>query len=219
MAVKRIAILGAGGQAREIAWLIRDINRQDNKYQFLGYIVRDTAKLGGTDTRDNLLGNDSWLDENSRNIDCLAIGIGDPRLRLKLGRALTHRFPSIEWPTLMHPSAVLDSESCKVGPGVVISAGVVCTTDISIGAFSLINFGSTIGHDVQVGEGCVVNPGASISGGVVLDDGVLVGTGAQILQYLAIGSGATVGAGAVVVKNVAEKCTVVGIPARLLERH
>jgi serine acetyltransferase len=47
---------------------------------------------------------------------------------------------------------------------------------------------------------------------------VLVGTGAQILQYVQVGEGAQVGAGAVVTKDVPPGVTVVGIPAKALEK-
>jgi serine acetyltransferase len=58
----------------------------------------------------------------------------------------------------------------------------------------------------------------NISGGVDIGRGVLVGTGAQILQYVRVGDGATVGAGAVVRSDVPAGVTVVGIPAKPLEK-
>jgi sugar O-acyltransferase (sialic acid O-acetyltransferase NeuD family) len=213
MTTKRIAILGAGGQAREVEWLIRDINRDRPSYEFLGYIVGDVSILTDRDTRDRLLGDESWLESNGNNVDALAIGIGSPSLRLKIAAELASRFPRIEWPVLIHPSAVYDSASCEFGVGVLLCGGATCTVNIKFGSFALINFGTTVGHEVQIGRGCVVNPGANISGGVTLGDGVLVGTGAQVLQYLQIGAGAKIGAGAVVVRNVDADTTVVGIPA------
>jgi acetyltransferase-like isoleucine patch superfamily enzyme len=45
-----------------------------------------------------------------------------------------------------------------------------------------------------------------------------VGAGATIRQGIEIGAGAMVGAGAVVVRNVPAGVTVVGIPARPVER-
>jgi serine acetyltransferase len=47
----------------------------------------------------------------------------------------------------------------------------------------------------------------------------MIGTGAQVLQYLRIGKGATVGAGAVVTSDIPAGTTVVGVPARALERN
>jgi len=218
MGAKRIAILGAGGQAREIEWLIREINRHHPTYEFLGYIVADVARRGEHDSARDLLGDESWLDSNQGRVECLAIGIGEPTLRLKLAASLTSRFPGIEWPALIHPRAVFDAATCECGPGVLLCAGATCTVNIKFGAFSLINFGCTIGHEVQLGRGCVVNPGANISGGVILGDGVLVGSGAQVLQYLRIGTGAKIGAGAVVIRNVEPSSTVVGVPGRPLEK-
>jgi sugar O-acyltransferase (sialic acid O-acetyltransferase NeuD family) len=212
--LKRIAILGAGGQAREVSWLIRDINREHPAYEFLGYIVENVSKLGKYDTRENVLGGESWLQANRGKVDCLAIGIGTPAVRIKVASSLSQQFPEIEWPGLIHPRSILDRETCILHPGALLCAGTICATNVTLGRFSLINFGSTIGHDAEIGKGCVVNPGANISGGVIVQDGVLIGTGAQVLQYLRIGASATVGAGAVVVKDVAAGCTVVGIPAK-----
>jgi serine acetyltransferase len=52
---------------------------------------------------------------------------------------------------------------------------------------------------------------------VKIGDRVLVGTGAQVLQYLSVGDESSVGAGALVNRDVEEKTTVVGVPARPLE--
>ena len=213
MKTKRIAILGAGGQAREVAWLIRDINRERSSYDVLGYIVPDLSKLNEYDSREGLLGDDSWLDTNQSEVDCLAIGIGNPIRRCKIGDELTSRYPDLSWPALIHPTALYDKDTCQIEAGALLCARATCTVNIKFGAFSLINFGCTIGHEAQIGKGCVVNPGADISGGVVLGDGVLVGAGAQVLQYLRIGAGAKIGAGAVVVKNVEAGTTVIGVPA------
>lgn len=213
MASKRIAILGAGGQAREVAWLIRDINRDRPAYDVLGYIVPDLSELGQHDSREELLGDESWLDRNRGEVDCLAIGIGSPGRRRRVADELTSRYPDLSWPALIHPTSVYDKDTCEIESGVLLCAGATCTVNVQFGPFALINFGCTIGHEVQIGKACVVNPGANISGGVILGNEVLVGTGAQVLQYLRIGTGATIGAGAVVVKDVEAHSTVVGVPA------
>jgi sugar O-acyltransferase (sialic acid O-acetyltransferase NeuD family) len=213
MKKKRIAIIGAGGQAREVAWLIRDINRKRSAYDMLGFIVPDLSKLNKYDSREDLLGDESWLDTNRNEVDCLAIGIGNPVRRSQVAVELAGRFPDLSWPALIHPTALYDKDTCQIEAGVLLCAGATCTVSVMFGPFALINFGCTVGHEVRIGKACVVNPGANISGGVILGDEVLVGTGAQVLQYLRIGAGATIGAGAVVVKDVEAHSTVVGIPA------
>jgi len=214
MRPKRIAIVGAAGMAREIASALGWINRTGSQFEFLGYVVTDLSRLGPNDSHDQVLGDVSWLRKNRDSVDALALGIGNPGVRLKVAAELRHVLPRIEWPVIVHPTAVIDLDSARIAEGCFIGAHVTATVNITLEPFALCNFGCTLGHEARVGPGSVVNPGANISGGVVIGSGVLIGTGAQVLQYLHIGSGATVGAGAVVTHDVPEGTTVVGIPAR-----
>ena len=210
---KRIVIVGAGGMARELASALRSINRSEPQFDFLGYVVSDLSQLKKHDSRDQLLGDFRWLEQNHSSVDALALGVGSPESRLKLVTEIKASMNKIEWPAIIHPTAVIDLDSADLGEGCFMGSGATATVNIVLEPFALVNFGVTLGHEAHIGRGSVVNPGANISGGVVIGEGVLVGTGAQILQYLQIGARATVGAGAVVTKNVTCGTTVVGVPA------
>lgn len=215
---KRIAIVGAGGCAREVAWLIKEINRVHPVYEFAGYLVSDLARLSDRDSRDQVLGDCSWLEQHPTSVAALALGIGTPSVRLRIGQELAARYPNLEWPTLVHPTGLYGADSCQLGRGVLWFANVLGTVNLQIGDFSMISNGCTVGHESKIGKGCLLNPSVNISGGVLIGDGVLVGVGAQVLQYLRIEAGATIGAGAVVTKSVPEGITVVGVPAYPLSK-
>ena len=218
MGLRRIAIVGAGGMAREVASAIQWINRTEPQFEFVGYLVSDLSKLGERDSREEVIGDFDWVEKHRHAVDALAIGVGTPSVRLKLSQQLSQAFPEIEWPAIVHPTAILDYDSAKLGEGSFVGARCVATVNLVLQPFALCNFGTTIGHETCIGRGSVVNPGANISGGVVIEDEVLIGTGAQVLQYLRVGSGATVGAGAVVTRDIPKGTTVVGIPARELAK-
>ena len=86
--------------------------------------------------------------------------------------------------------------------------------------------GVVIGETAEVGDDVYLYHGVTLGGTSsergkrhpTLGNNVIVGAGAKILGDILIGDGARVGANAVVVKNVAPGQTVVGIPARPVER-
>lgn len=215
-ASQRIVVIGAGGFAREVAWLLSDINRAKPSYEFVGFVVSDLSRVCERDSRAKILGDYDWVEENLQKIDALAIGIANPAARKKVATELEASFPPLEWPTLVHPTARYDSSSTQIGRGVILCASVIATVNVIIEPFSIVNLACTIGHESRIGQYAVVNPTVNISGGVELGEEVFVGVGAQILQYVRIGDKAKIGAGAVVTKDVAPGETVIGIPPRSL---
>lgn len=215
---KRIVIVGAGGFAREVAWLISELNRVRDEWEFRGYVVSDTSKLTERDSGDLVLGDLDWLVKNRGDVDALAFGIGTPKPKAAVSAQLDELLPGIDWPPLVHPSVILHRESAQIARGVVICAGVVGTVNVRLDEFSMVNLCCTLGHEAHVGRCAVLNPTVNLSGGVDVGEEALVGTGAQVLQYVTIGRAATVGAGACVVSDVTAGSTVVGVPAKPLLR-
>ena len=202
--MKKIAIIGAGGNARELADILRDVH----DYEVVGFLADMSSEHDSP-----VLGDFGWPAGNP--IDAFAMGIGDPVAKYRVAQQLCVRYPQIEWPVIVHPAAYV-GRSVKLSRGAIVCVGAIATANIEIGEFSQLNFGCTVGHDTQVGPACLINPGANVSGGVRLGRSVMVGTGAQILQYVSVGDEARIGAGAVVDKNVESRSTVVGIPAKPL---
>jgi acetyltransferase EpsM len=69
-------------------------------------------------------------------------------------------------------------------------------------------------HDCVLGRFVHLSPNSALGGGVRIGDRTHVGLGAVILPGVSVGVDVRVGAGAAVTRDVPDRETVVGIPAR-----
>ncbi|MGA2602772.1 MAG: NeuD/PglB/VioB family sugar acetyltransferase [Verrucomicrobiia bacterium] len=210
--MKDIVIVGHGGLAREVAFLIGEINRATPTWNLLGYIASDAASLSKPVGQHTVRGTDEWLSKSTKEI-AVAIAIGQPSQL----RTLHDRFrqnSKLSFPNLIHPSVTGDWERIAMDSGNIVLNNASFTTDIRLGSLNVINPGATIAHDCVLGSYNLINPGASLSGEVVLGDEILLGTGARVLQQLHLCSCAVIGAGAVVTRSIDKPGVYIGIPAR-----
>jgi len=215
--LKKIVIIGAGGLAREIRWLIEDINKECETYEFLGFVVSDLRKTGKFDSKDLILGDYSWLELNRLDNFCVAIGIGNPKFRIKVAQELLLLKKNIIYPNLIHPSVKYDKSSIQLGKGILICANTILTVNIKLEDFVFINLSCMVGHESVIGKGSVVNSLTKISGGVQIGEGVLIGSGATVLQYLKIGDFSTIGASALLTKSISRDIVALGVPSSNLK--
>lgn len=209
-----IVIIGSGGLAREVRWLIEECNKKSNQWNVVGWISKEEpgTMIAGLP----VLGDDDWLLEHKMPID-VAVSVGSGSLRKKIVGYLREN-KNISFPTIISPSAEM-SDSVKVGEGSIITAKSIFTVDIEIGDFFFCNLACTVGHDCRFDDFVTLNPGVNISGNVTIGEGATIGTGASVIQGITIGDNTTIGAGAAVIRNISADCTAVGVPARVLDKN
>jgi len=214
---RRLIILGNSGLAREMAMVAEHVNAREHRWELYGFISESTADVGKNLGVAPVLGDDAWLLSQDFEAD-LVVGIGYPKVRARVLAPYLRQGDRFSYPNLIHPNATLDYRRIELGHGNVITAGCAFTCDIEVQDFNLFNLNVTVGHDARIGSFNIFNPGTNISGGVYVCNCVFVGTGCQMLENVSIGSNAVIGAGALVRRNVLEGQTVVGVPARPIER-
>lgn len=211
--MEKIYIVGSGGFAREVAWLIEDINKDLPKYQIVGFIDEDIKNIGKEINGYKVLGNIEYLNTINQ-ISSVVIAIGNVEVRKNIHQKIKNKI----FPSLIHPS-VKKSSYIKYGDGVIICAGNILTTNIIIDDFVIINLSCTIGHDTIIEKYSTVLPGVNVSGNVKIEEGASLGTGTAIIQGINIGKYSIVGAGATVTRDIPEFCTAIGSPAKPIKFH
>lgn len=214
----KIAIYGAGGFGREVAWLAQSVLIDGEKCKVICFIDDDT-KICGTQLNDIEVLSLSQTKGKYPDV-CVVSGIGVPKVReVTIKKARTAGF---SFATLIHPCVEM-SKWIEIGEGTIICAGNILTTNIMLGKYVQINLDCTIGHDVIIKDYATLAPGVHLSGCVHIGKRVYIGTGAVIIngtqnKPIVIGDDAVVGAGACVTKSIPSGETWMGVPARSIKK-
>lgn len=150
----------------------------------------------------------------------VVIAIANSRIREKI--ALQLQQDQIKMWSIYADNVVLMDE-VELGEGSALSPFVTVTSNIRIGKCFHANLYSYVEHDCLIGDYVTFAPGVKCNGNIHIHDHAYIGAGAVIKQGtpnqpLVIGQGAVVGMGAVVTKSVPAGVTVVGNPARIMQK-
>jgi len=193
----RRALIGAGGLASEISWMIGSE---------LPCFVSDELIV------DKATSNFRPLSEFDPKRYEVCIAIASPQVRLRIRRYLPE---STRFFSYVHPSAILYIRPESIGIGSFIGCHVVVMNDVTIGSHVILNRFNQVGHNSKLGDFFTGLPSANIAGNVLVGQSVLMGSGSSILENLKVCNDVTIGAMACVTKNILRSGIYTGIPAKL----
>lgn len=196
---RTIVIIGAGGHGR----VVRDIALSVG-YEKV-FFLDDSEKLN-VEVKGKAKEYVNYIN------DCdFFVAIGNNTVREKIMRMIVSN--EGELATLVHPSVIVGG-NVKIGRGTVVVAGAVINNGARIGEGVIINTCSSVDHDDIIGNFCHISVGAHLSGTVCVGQRSFIGAGATISNNISVCEDCIIGAGAAVVKDITEKGTYIGVPAR-----
>ncbi|MCW5877266.1 MAG: NeuD/PglB/VioB family sugar acetyltransferase [Anaerolineales bacterium] len=193
-----VLVYGGGGHGKAVI----DLMRAAGSYTPAGVLddgrqpgeqVLDVPVLGGQGLLSALRAAGSRLAANAVG------GIGAMSSRIHVFEIL--RGAGFEFPSLVHPSAVLEP-SVQLNDGGQVFPHAYIGSDAQIGFGGIINTGAVVSHDCVLADMVNLAPGAILAGGVQVGQGALIGMGVTVNLGVKIGAGARVGNSATVKGDV-----------------
>ncbi|WP_441368408.1 NeuD/PglB/VioB family sugar acetyltransferase [Acinetobacter lwoffii] len=212
------AVYGASGCGRSLMPVARQQLQRQNinaKIYFIDDSLIEEMTVNGHSALNYAAFKNLKADRKS-----VLIAIANSQIREKIAKKLEQ--DSIELWTVKADN-VVRMDAIEIALGAALSPFVTLTSNIKIGKCFHANLYSYVEHDCIIGDYVTFAPGVKCNGNIHIEDHAYIGTGAVIKQGtpdkpLVIGKGAVVGMGAVVTKSVPPGVTVVGNPARILEK-
>lgn len=208
---RNIVLYGAGGGGRELA----DSLSYDPFWNVIGF-VDETIKPGTIIDGLEVLGGLDWIRQYNGNLALCILNY--PVKKAEIIKRIQEANKSISFPVILNIKSQV-SKHAVLGEGCIVAHPFnKISPGVYIGKHVWINTGCRMGHNVKVGDYSTIYSGINIGGETYIGQECLIGSGVTIKPGVMIGDGVTVGAGSVVVKNVPDHATVVGNPARILQK-
>ena len=206
---KEIYIIGAGGHSVSVANVAIAAG-----YKILAFI--DETKAYKKIFNINILKNISEI--NCVGLLNFAIAIGKNETRNSIFENLKSEKIKINYPSLIHPSAII-SEFTEIGKGTIIMPNAVVGPNCKIGDFCIINTKSSIDHDGTLSDFASLAPGVTIAGSVFIGKRSQISIGATIKENVVVGADSILGANSYLNKNLSNSVVAYGTPAKIIRSN
>lgn len=115
--------------------------------------------------------------------------------------------------SVVHPSARI-GHSVKMGTNCLIMAGVVITSNATIGDHVCILPNTVVHHDSTICDYTLIGCNVAVAGGTTIGRNCYVGSGTNIINGITVGAYTLVGMGSNVTRSVPDGSRIAGNPAR-----
>lgn len=208
--MKDIYIFGAGGFAREIVYLIRDIQ----EYKVKAFVdIKEAPPIEIDGETISIISEKTFKTICQSTPTHAAIAIANNTIVKKI---VSHYKDICIFPNIIHPS-VTHFGKLTIGEGNIITMGNGFSEHVRVGSFNRFNTHCGIGHDTCIGNYNMFNPGCKISGAVTIGDGNSFGVNAVVLQQIKIGNNNAVGAASLIIHHLKDGKSYIGVPAKKIE--
>ena len=204
---KSLVIFGAGGHA--VSVLNVAISAGFNVQYFVDN-VSSKKKLFGIPVMNRLM-------EHQGKIN-VAIAVGSNYSRETIYKELVARSRDINFPSLIHQSAILSLHS-RIDEGVVVMPNSTIGPNCKIGKFCIINTHASIDHDSTMHDFSSLAPNATTGGNVQVGYRSAISISAVIKHEIFIGDDSIIGANSYLNRNLASNCIAYGSPARVIRKR
>jgi sugar O-acyltransferase (sialic acid O-acetyltransferase NeuD family) len=203
---RQLIIIGAGGHAVSVA----------NVATSAGFTIHsfvDSNKAGQKLLGIDIIGN--LEDFSNPDSVSFALAIGDNAIRQRVLNEIISEYGELNFPALIHSSAVISDHS-SIANGVVVMPKAIVGPNSTVERFCLINTQASIDHDCYMREFASLAPGAITGGTVTIGNRTAISIAVSVKHGIKIGNDVVVGANSYVNKDLPDNTVAYGTPARVI---